>query len=299
MVIVSLIAGIGLLLAGILAIAFGIPVKEFSFGNTLILTGTISACSGILTIGLWMVNRELRGIARRLGPGASDSRAAATPSSATLGAALGDQAPEDGGFLFSRDQQMATESGQAGPSAPPPWHEEAASRDRGRIDAPTAPQPPEAAPAVKPKRNLLFSSSSRKERERAQMRNGDAPAVDPGGAAPAAAPAPAESSEPPPATFDDAWPKPERSRALDPAARRSGRAPSTFVDANVTAASSDRPPPAAHSEDPTPVTVLKSGVVDGMAYSLYSDGSIEAQMPEGMMRFASIDELRAHLDHRP
>jgi hypothetical protein len=46
------------------------------------------------------------------------------------------------------------------------------------------------------------------------------------------------------------------------------------------------------------VTVLKSGVVDGMAYSLYSDGSIEAQMPEGMMRFASIDELRAHLDQR-
>ena len=48
-----------------------------------------------------------------------------------------------------------------------------------------------------------------------------------------------------------------------------------------------------------PVTVLKSGVVDGMAYSLYSDGSIEAQMPEGMMRFASIDELRTHLDQRP
>ena len=46
------------------------------------------------------------------------------------------------------------------------------------------------------------------------------------------------------------------------------------------------------------MTVLKSGVVDGMAYSLYSDGSIEAQMPEGMMRFASIDELRAHLDQR-
>ena len=51
-------------------------------------------------------------------------------------------------------------------------------------------------------------------------------------------------------------------------------------------------------EDQPAVTVLKSGVVDGMAYSLYSDGSIEAQMPEGMMRFASIDELRAHLDQR-
>ena len=52
-------------------------------------------------------------------------------------------------------------------------------------------------------------------------------------------------------------------------------------------------------DEPPPVTVLKSGVVDGMAYSLYSDGSIEAQMPEGMMRFASIDELRSHLDQRP
>ena len=56
--------------------------------------------------------------------------------------------------------------------------------------------------------------------------------------------------------------------------------------------------PAHAAEDQPPVTVLKSGVVDGMAYSLYSDGSIEAQMPEGMMRFASIDELRAHLDQR-
>ena len=52
-------------------------------------------------------------------------------------------------------------------------------------------------------------------------------------------------------------------------------------------------------EDQPEVMVLKSGIVDGMAYSLYSDGSIEAQMPEGMMRFASIDELRVHLDQRP
>jgi hypothetical protein len=43
-------------------------------------------------------------------------------------------------------------------------------------------------------------------------------------------------------------------------------------------------------------TVVKSGMVDGMAYSLYSDGSIEAQMPEGMMRFASIEQLRTHID---
>ena len=80
--------------------------------------------------------------------------------------------------------------------------------------------------------------------------------------------------------------------------RRGGRAPSTFGEASTGAPGHDRTQPAAGNEAKPPVTVLKSGVVDGMAYSLYSDGSIEAQLPEGMMRFASIDELRAHLDQR-
>jgi hypothetical protein len=101
---------------------------------------------------------------------------------------------------------------------------------------------------------------------------------------------PVETAEPPPASFDDAWPKPERARPGEiPLPRRSSRMPPTLAEANGGPA---------HSEDQPEVTVLKSGVVDGMAYSLYSDGSIEAQMPEGMMRFASIDELRAHLDQR-
>ena len=70
------------------------------------------------------------------------------------------------------------------------------------------------------------------------------------------------------------------------------RSPSTFTEPGPP------PPPEPTPVEQAPVTVLKSGIVDGMAYSLYSDGSIEAQMPEGMMRFASIDELRAHLDQR-
>jgi hypothetical protein len=42
--------------------------------------------------------------------------------------------------------------------------------------------------------------------------------------------------------------------------------------------------------------VVKSGVVDGMAYTLYADGSIEANLPEGTVRFSSIAELRAHIE---
>jgi hypothetical protein len=52
-------------------------------------------------------------------------------------------------------------------------------------------------------------------------------------------------------------------------------------------------------EVPEPVSVLKSGVVDGMAYTLYSDGSIEAQLPQGAVRFGSITELRNHIEQGP
>jgi len=33
-----------------------------------------------------------------------------------------------------------------------------------------------------------------------------------------------------------------------------------------------------------------------MGYTLYVDGSIEAELPQGTVRFASIHELRAHLE---
>jgi hypothetical protein len=273
MMVLLLIAGIGFLLAGVLTIGFGIPVKEFSFGNTLILTGTVAACTGLIMLALWMVVRELKTIARRLGPAV---------------------ATEDEGLPFSPDLPAAESASNAAPSAPSPsWQEDAGSRDRVRGDVPSAPEPVEAASAAKQRRNLLFSSSSRRERERA---------TDP--SAPDARPAPAappgsDSTEGPRPTFDDAWPKSERSRTADGLSRRGGRAPSTVTEAGTEAAGAERQAPAPRKEEPPPVTVLKSGVVDGMAYSLYSDGSIEAQMPEGMMRFASIDELRAHLDQRP
>jgi hypothetical protein len=298
MMLVLLIAGIGALLAGLLAIAFGIPVKEFSFGNTLMLMGAVGACTGMILLGLWVVVRQLKEIAQRLGPGLAAEARAGTALQPAVNPAR-NQTPDNDGFLFSRDQPAAEHADEEGSAtqAPPPWHDEAASRDRGRIDAPAAaPEPVEAAPAVKPKRNLLFSSSSRKERERAQARTAEPSAAELGPPPPVAPPV--EASEPPPATFDDAWPKLDRSRPADaPQPRRSVRTPSTFAEANAGAA--DRYPPAVRAEEQPPVTVLKSGVVDGMAYSLYSDGSIEAQMPEGMMRFASIDELRAHLDQRP
>jgi len=56
-------------------------------------------------------------------------------------------------------------------------------------------------------------------------------------------------------------------------------------------------PPSRPAADARSISILKSGVIDGMAYTLYTDGSIEAQLPQGTMRFASIEELRTHLEH--
>jgi hypothetical protein len=176
-------------------------------------------------------------------------------------------------------------------AAPPPWQDEAATREKQRGEAPTPEA--QAEPAEPPRRrNLLFASTSRKERERAQAKGGEASPPEP--------PIVPETAEAPPASFDDAWPKPERMRPLETAPRRpppQPRTPSTFAEPAAPAAPAPEARPTPPAEQPA-VTVLKSGVVDGMAYSLYSDGSIEAQMPEGMMRFASIDELRSHLDQR-
>ena len=64
-----LIAGIVFFLAGLLGIAFGIPVKEFSFGNTEILAGVITTCAGMIMLALWIVVRELKRAMQSLGVG--------------------------------------------------------------------------------------------------------------------------------------------------------------------------------------------------------------------------------------
>jgi hypothetical protein len=293
MMVGMLVAGFGLVLAGLLAVGYGITINEFSTGNTLILAGVGGVCTGAIMLGLWVAVRELRNIARRLSGGVvaqpRDEIALrpVLPSGPSRETASGG----DAGVPFNQEAAEVNAGGVASAAAPP-WLDEAATRERPRGAAPPQPEPAEAAPAVKPKRNLLFSSTSRKERERAQTRTSEPPPPDLLSpdlrANPPAEPPPVPAEAPPP-SFEDAWPKSERTKPGEVPPPRRG-SPSTFTEPSGGAAPGGEQPA---------VTVLKSGVVDGMAYSLFSDGSIEAQMPEGMMRFASIDELRSHLDQRP
>lgn len=285
MLIVVLGAGIGLVVAGLAALGYGFLIKEFGLGNTLIQAGTVAACSGLLMVGLWVVGRELQAVARRLGAGAAAAVHPQLPVEPTLAPVLAPPPPPP------RNPPAADAEAAPDAAASPPWVE-----GREAAEASSAPPPPpaEAAPPTKSRRNLMFSSTSRKERERAAARASEPLAPDLLSADvrpnPADAPELPAAAAPQPPSFDDAWPAPDRAKPGDALPRRGARAPSTFAEAGA-----NIPP----REEAPQVTVLKSGVVDGMAYSLYSDGSIEAQMPEGMMRFASIDELRSHLDQRP
>ena len=51
MMFVMLVAAIGLVLAGLLAIAYGIGV-QLSTGNTMIIAGAIGFCTGAIMLGL-------------------------------------------------------------------------------------------------------------------------------------------------------------------------------------------------------------------------------------------------------
>ena len=296
MMFLMLVAGIGLVLAGLLATAYGIGV-QLSTGNTLIIVGVIGVCTGLIMLGFWTTVRELKNIARRLGNGVAvpqdealeEALEAVPPAAAKRGASTA-----SGGFatadpIGSPGTFSPAPSSSFSPAPPPPWQDEAVLRDHPipeplhPVEPP--PPPPPSPAAAKPKRNLMFSSTSRKERERPPARPADTmspemPSPEPRGKLAAAPPV-----ETAPAPFDDAWPRADRAKPNEMPPRRSGRMPPALGEAGPTL-------------DHPEVTVLKSGIVDGMAYSLYSDGSIEAQMPEGMMRFASIDELRVHLDQR-
>jgi hypothetical protein len=266
-----LLSGTVVLCAGLLTVVFGIPIKEFSFGNTMILAGAVIACTGVVLIGLSVVVRELKNLALRLdehalaGPGvrpaagiaADVSRSRGEPSQpkAIRPAARNSAKPD---VLFSRDERgddFADELDRLppvpslSPGSAPAWPDE--SDHRGRSAPP--PRPPERV-SESGRRDILFSSTRRDQQNGA----GDYGAAEPD-------------------PFESGWPSVERTPR-----NGSGRPHAAAARRNESAS----------------VTVVKSGVVDAMAYSLYSDGSIEAQMPEGMVRFESIEDLRAHLDQR-
>ena len=301
MAVILLVLGILATGAGIVAIGFGIPISEFTLGNTLIVSGTIALSAGLILIGLAAAVGQLTQIAQALRPRAG-SRPGRVPEAVEHVAPAG-----------ARPVQ-----GKAPILAPP------------KADL-HVPEPPAAEPAPDFSATAierLRSSLGRTERKADEttdteevplspvvpaqaVRSGGAPAVAANGAAPMAGGGSVDALKKPrldflfrsksraaPAqSFDKVWPQPG-SRQTD--ARSAGDADEPLEKSDEARIPIQRPPqPDAvlERDEFRPPAILKSGVVDGMAYTLYADGSIEAQLPQGTVRFGSIAELRAHIEN--
>jgi hypothetical protein len=128
------------------------------------------------------------------------------------------------------------------------------------------------------------------------------PAVEPEKAEIAAEhPAAALLDEPPPGTTDDIAPPLAREKSEHPGAWINEALASVKRDdllvarEGAGAAGVDGSPDADAAEGQGPKIVGRY-TIGGVNYTLHDDGSIEGIGPSGVVRFASLDELRAHIE---
>jgi hypothetical protein len=299
-------------MVGVGMVGYGIPINEFSFGNTLIIAGTTAAVGGLIIIGIAAAVGQLRRI--------SETLATRTPVRSSRPLEMFE--PPAG----SRATPMA---GQI-PFPTRPKSETGVREPQLPLDAPApADMPAEnrvAAPVAPMLRNPDMPVVAVEEFEIEEYEDVSLSPQQPV-AAPAPAPAGLGEPAPPPPVSVNASPMAEKRLepefdapfrfATPPASAPQEFQPQTsYFDAVWPAESRPanrpvvderrpEPPPSAMPATPEPpnppptseppVAILKSGVVDGMGYTLYVDGSIEAELPQGTLRFASINELREHL----
>ncbi len=287
------------LVVGVATIGFGIPINEFSFGNTLIMAGTTATVGGLILIAIGAVVAQLRRINEALSAGA-EARTAPVPDA--FEPPVPGRIPAGGMPFPARPRPEPVVPGPA--PVPLTAGPEAAEESRllaaePMLRNPEAQMSAEVEPSLSPLRADAAAPPP-------FGRNGPARGEQFQGAAHEAAYEPGwRPPEPPPeprsraTNFDAMWPPP-RPRPEQPTAGPPER-PGELVHDTVPLPSSAEPEPSAVAKDDAPraAAILKSGVVDGMGYTLYVDGSIEAELPQGTLRFASINELRSHLEKNP
>jgi hypothetical protein len=363
MSILLFVVGAIALMAGTAMVAFGIPINEFSFGNTLIAAGATTFMGGLVILSLGAVVAQLQRVVEALAtrppmragrPMESFEQVAATRGPAAAAripfppkpkAEQRELRPASPQLDLQHDTASDDRANEAvapmlhNPDEPPVAVAESDELPLSPRHPVTA-QSPLARPIPEPSRPPFSVNGSGGPEKRHEP-------TDTGWRA---SPPPAPSvRQPQNAYFDAMWPAAEQrpSRVPAPSEARSEfksepknelknepRADSKFepkyeskyepkyeprvepkseLEYEFKAEPEATEPPAPEpdkgplraepeSNQPRPesemraVAILKSGVVDGMSYTLYVDGSIEAELPQGTLRFASINELRSHLE---
>ncbi len=328
------VLGIVAVLAGGAMIGFGIPNNDFSFGNTLISAGVTAIAGGFIVIALAAAVTQLRRIhavlsarpaARPPRPGdiaempAASVRPGAVPPRPAPPPKAGPERGERPGKPPAPARPMEPRVAPA-PAVETPV-EVPIERPRPRVAAGSS-EPPSVEEAEEvplsprePPRADPFLGRSREPRQEpasASLANGKGaaqPLVTPRGEPSWRAAAPASDTLVERSMFAAVW----EARSEPVAPEHEATAPAQDLDevpmqpppeqeavpgseAAIRPSALSEPASGAGAAEPRPVSILKSGVVDGMAYTLYSDGSIEAELSEGTLRFGSIAELREHLE---
>jgi len=291
----------------------GLPLQGREFDGSIVTPGAVAVVGGLILVGLGLAVHVLTRIERALA--ARPLPRPAVPAEPPIAAATEEpKAEEPKAAPIARiafPLRPATRPQQApAADAPPPVLPEDAAVERLREQFPTLVRMETAVVVEETEVSLLPKPPVRADDEAAELNGKVAP-----GHFGAAAPARSEprleipgrpANRPERArSFDAYWPKkPLRVRSAPATAPPAAVAPPPVESAlpaeptqfQFREPEAEPPPAVAAPQAPVPVSVLKSGVVDGMAYTLYSDGSIEAQLPQGTLRFGSIAELRTHIE---
>src|SRR5215831_4498980 len=318
---------------GVVAIGFGIPNHEFGLGNTLIVAGTIGVVGGMILFGLSAAVRQLRRIADTIGqrPVAVPRRQpAGEPVEASARQAGGSRIPYPPrpDAREARASEMRLAPVAEAPEGPPERLRAnvlGAARGLGaRGEPPSIISEPEAVPLA-PNRPAARAAPAPEPSGRPKPTPADVMSrlsnlaasprpvarPEPQRAAPAAEPRvaaePRQRSEIrlepkiEPRLEPKLEIKPEAKLEIKPELKPEPplpreRSETAAPRGDQVVSVTPREAAVSLAAETRPVAILKSGVIDGMAYTLYTDGSIEAELPQGTMRFASIDDLRSHLE---
>ena len=280
MVVLLLLLSIIAIAAGMFGFGLGIPVKDTPFGAAVVVSASLAITGGVILLGLAVAVAELRRVlqagmrqmrAERVDAGGLDARRreprltvpgapGGTPGGGAPGGAPGGSPGGSLGEVSAR--VIPTRFDAAEPPRKPAGEEKSGG-----------PDPVNARPSPPP----AFQAATANGADRT-------PAIQ----------APSVS---PPERLDTIRPSDHRAAEMAETLPRAEAPP-----AAATGPGEEKSPPlgpagAALPGAVRPVRILKSGVINEVTYTLFSDGTIETQTPKGTQHFGSIDEFRRHLEN--
>lgn len=285
--------------AGVFGLGVGVPIRETRFGASLLIAASVTIIGGFILVGLAAALSELRRVVQGFKAPPSemprpvrplerseervDAAGRRTESRAHMPVVLGmgtadvirrrygeadtrERWHKSRSEAWLRHLQDEIEPGLRSADAEPPpiedYHAGDIPRPPNPWPRPAIPLPPDHRDAPTRRASAVSPEDIFEAIWSSQRRNiaeGREPRAE---ASPASRPRPADSKSP------------------------------RLAPGQPAPCASTRPAPV----EPRPLPILRAGVIQQMAYTLFADGSIEAQMSEGVMRFTSIEEFLGHLE---